>query len=72
MGSSKWREPFEEASAYYVLSIIYAYGVSGYVQANVPYAYECIQKCASIDSELAAPELKKYSKGFLGKVTYRK
>mgnify|MGYP004501878989 CR=1 FL=1 len=72
LGTSKWREPFEEASAYYVLSIIYAYGVSGYVQANVPYAYECIQKCAVIDSELAAPELKKYSKGFLGKVTYRK
>lgn len=72
LGSSKWREPFEEASAYYALSVIYAYGVSGYVQANVPYAYECIRKCASIDSELAAPELKKYSKGFLGKVTYRK
>lgn len=72
LGSSNWREPFEEASAYYALSIIYAYGVQGYVEANVPYAYECIQKCASIDNELAAPELRKYSKGFLGKVTYRK
>lgn len=72
LGSSNWRAPFEEASAYYALSVIYAYGVPGYVTANVPYAYECIQKCASIDSELAAPELRKYSKGFLGKVTYRK
>lgn len=72
LGSSNWRSPFEEASAYYVLSVIYAHGVQGYVSANVPYAYECIQKCASIDNELAAPELKKYSKGFLGKVSYRK
>ena len=72
LGSSKWRAPFEEASAYYALSVIYAYGVPGYVTANIPYAYECIQKCAAIDNELAEPELRKYSKGFLGKVTYRK
>ena len=72
LGSSNWRASFEEASAYYALSVIYAYGVQGFVAANVPYAYECIQKCVSIHSELAEPELRKYSKGFLGKVTYRK
>lgn len=72
LGSSNWRAPFEEASAYYALAVIYAYGVQGYVSANVPYAYECIRKCATIDSELAEPELRKYSKGFLGQVTYRK
>lgn len=71
LGNSKWREPREEASAYYVLSVIYAMGVPGKVQTNVPYAYECIQKCATIDRELAAPELRKYSKGLLGKITYK-
>lgn len=71
LGNSNWRAAFEEASAYYVLSVIYAYGVQGYVAVNVPYAYECIQKCASIDNELAESELKKYSKGLFGKITYR-
>jgi len=72
LGSSRWESAFEEASAYFSLSIIYAHGIYGYIPANVPYAYECIKKCASLDEDLAQDELKKYSKGLFGKISYRK
>jgi tetratricopeptide (TPR) repeat protein len=71
IGTNNWRNDVEKATAYYVLSIIYAHGTPNILPANVNYAYECIQKCAEIDYQLAESELKKYTKGFLGKITYK-
>lgn len=42
-----------------------------YSNLDVNYAYTCIQKCSEIDSEMAASELRKYTKNLFGKVTYR-
>lgn len=69
--SDKWREPVELAGAYFMLSCVYSTGIPNYVNADVNYAYACIQKCSEIDSEMAASELRKYSKNLFGKVTYR-
>lgn len=69
--TNNWRNDTERAAAYFVLSIIYAHGTPNILPANVNYAYECIQKCAEIDYPMAENELKKYAKGFLGKITYR-
>lgn len=69
--TNNWRNDTEKAAAYFVLSVIYAHGTPNILPANVNYAYECIQKCAEIDYPMAENELKKYSKGFLGKITYR-
>ncbi len=69
--SDKWREPVELAGAYFMLSGVYSVGVPNYINADVNYAYSCIQKCSEIEPEMAATELKKYSKNLFGKVTYK-
>lgn len=72
IATNTWRCEKEKATAYYMLSIIYAYGVLNILEPNEEYAYECIKKCAELDPELAKDELKKYSVGFWGTVKYRK
>lgn len=69
--TNNWRGDKEKAAAYYVLSVIYAHGTPNVLRENVNYAYECIQRCAEIDFPMAENELKKYSKGLFGKITYR-
>ena len=71
LNSDKWGDSMELASAYAILSSIYATGIPHCVNSDVNYAYSCIQKCAELDPEMAEPELKKYSKNLFGKITYR-
>lgn len=71
LDTNNWRQDTEKAAAYYILSVIYANGTPNRLSANVNYAYECIQRCAEIDYGMAEYELKKYSKGLFGKITYR-
>ena len=71
ISSDRWRNKYELAGAYFLLSSLYSVGIPSYVKADVNYAYTCIQKCSEIDSEMAASELKKYSKNLFGKVIYR-
>ena len=69
--SFEWRNPKEQAIAYSVLSDIYSKGIPNLVNADVKYAYSCIQKCAEIDPDLAKDEIKRYSKNIFGMVTYK-
>lgn len=71
LNSNQWREPFELATAYYMLAAIYSQGVPRYINPDVNYAYSCIQKCAEIDPELAENELGKYSRNIFGQVIYK-
>lgn len=68
LSSETWRNNTELAGAYYILSVCYVCGIGTY--KDVKMAYECILKCAELDYEIAEPQLKKYHKGFLGKVKY--
>ncbi len=69
ISSDKWRNNFEKASLYSMLSLIYSSGAG--VAPNIEYAYECILKCAELDPSLAESELRRYRKNFWGKITYR-
>lgn len=72
IATNAWRCEKEKATAYYMLSIIYAYGVLNVLEPNEEYAYECIKKCAELDPELAKDQLKKYSVGLFGNVKFRR
>lgn len=65
-----WSNMIDKATAYELLSVIYATGMENTIKKDVKFAYECIQKCAEIDPELAAPKLAKYSKNLFGKIRY--
>ncbi len=71
INSAKWDDPGEKAMAYYILAGAYSKGVANYLKANANYAYECIQKCAELDPELAKSEIGRYSKNIFGIVTYK-
>ena len=72
IATNTWRCEKEKATAYYMLSIIHAYGVLNILEPNEEYAYECIKKCAELDPELAKDQLKKYSVGLFGNVKFRR
>ena len=71
LNSDKWRENKELAMAYYILSVNYAIGITGYLNADITHGYSLIQKCASIDPQMADFEMKKYSKNLFGKISYK-
>ena len=71
VNSNGWRTDEEKAMAYYIISVMYANGLSGKIIKDVPGAYAYIKKCAEINSEMAAMEMKKYSKSLFGKIVYK-
>ena len=71
INSDKWNDSTEKALAYFMLASAYSGSVSNYLKADVNYAYECINKCAEIDPELAKSEISRYSKNIFGSVTYK-
>ena len=71
INTETWDDPGEKAMAYYILAGAYSKGVPNYLKANTNYAYECINKCAELDPELAKSEIGRYSKNIFGSVTYK-
>lgn len=68
LNANNWEGPIQHASAYYILSLLYSRGAPQ-LSKDINYAYKCIQKCASLDPEMAKSEIGKYRKGLFG-ITY--
>lgn len=69
--TDNWQTDLQHATGYYVLSLIHSNGYPNEIRKNTKYAYDCIQKCAKLDSELAENELKRYSKSVTGRILYQ-
>lgn len=67
--ASNWADNEEKSFAYYFLATHYLFGTGG--EKNIDLAYENMKVAADLGLDLAQKELRRFSKNFLGKITYK-